>query len=383
VNFVNETGFSANFARAQLFYRDLTLVTVVVKVSFDLGPDGRLSRVAEAEQLPVSEADVVTDLGTLDGDLVPIKPGCDVAILGHARSPRPDVPVDRVRVALSIGPFSRDVIAVGDRTWREDGGGLAPTPPVPFLALPLAYERAFGGSALLDGKRAAPYFANPRGRGYVALREHAVGTALPNIEESDQQLVSWEQAPLPAGMAPLPRESSLRMDTGGFQVDLENELVQLTPMAFSFAHPRMRLERYPEGAAFSLLGATHGGAWQFTVPPARFALALDLGDAHYELPLVSDTLCAFPDHRRFFVVARRALVYQFRPERPRSLRIFAGEAGSGGATTTIDEQRRARSPLVPIGPEASPEALPLPFDALLPLYPLTRIVEHLPLCPSG
>lgn len=85
MNFVNDSGFPATIARAQLLYRDLMLATVVMKASFEVNEDGLVTPVAPEAQLPVSEADVETPLGTIDGDVVPIKPACDVALLGHAR----------------------------------------------------------------------------------------------------------------------------------------------------------------------------------------------------------------------------------------------------------------------------------------------------------
>ena len=109
-----------------------------------------------------------------------------------------------------------------------------------------------------------------------------------------------------------------------------------------------------------------------------------LGDARYDASLVVDTLCLFPDYRRFYLVARRAFVYQFLPQRSRQLTVYAGTPGAGASTvTTIAEERKASAPIVPIVPAASEEALPLSLEALLPLYPLTKLVEALPLYPSG
>lgn len=98
MDFVNETGFAASIARVQLLYKDFLMATVVVKCTFDVGPDGE-ARPA-AEQIAVSEADVEDELGTIDGDIVPLKSCCDVAVLGNAYAPEgapaTAVQVDRV-----------------------------------------------------------------------------------------------------------------------------------------------------------------------------------------------------------------------------------------------------------------------------------------------
>jgi hypothetical protein len=387
VKLTNHSGFPASLTRSQLLYRDLMLATVVVKASFEVQPDGVVTRVPTEAQLPVSEADVTTEFGSIDGDVVPIKPACDVAVLGHARSPRADQPVDRLQLELRVGSFARSVMVIGDRTWIDATPDPRPSAPRPFTTIPLTYDRAYGGSTLAYKQLEAPFAQNPDGRGFLRLREHAAGTPLPNLEEPDQLVKSWEDTPLPAGMAPLPRKSSLRFEGGGFEVDLANELLQLTPAAFSFAHPRMRMSRYEGGQVVELAGAAHGAPWKFQLPSLTFTAVINLGDRCHELPLTIDTLCLFPDHRRFFVGARRACIYELRPARPRSFAVFAGPPshahGAGGPGTTVGEQRRAPAPVVPIVSAMKPDAAPLPFESLLSIYPMTRLLEELPLLASG
>jgi len=380
MDFVNESGFPADLARAGLFYRDLMLATVVVKAAFEVGPDGGVARVDD--QLPVSEADVQTDLGSIDGDVVPVKPGCDFAVLGRAHAPSPDRPVDRLEIDLRAGSFSRRLLVFGDRTWTASGNGFRPSPPQPFTVQPITYAHAFGGVAVHTGKLKGPYGPNGRGKGYVLLKEHVAGTPLPNVEEADQLLSSWDETPMPAGLAPLPRDSSLRMNEG-FAVDLEAQTTQLGPAAFSFSHPRMRLPSYPGGEEVVLKGMRPGLDWKFTLPPLAFHAQVTLGDARYALPLDVDTLCLFPDHGRFYAVARRCFVYQLLPRRTRRIRLATGQAPPGLATTTVKAEQASASPLVRIEPPMARGDLPLPFDLFIGLYPLTRIVEQLPLCPSG
>ncbi|HKQ70796.1 MAG TPA: DUF2169 domain-containing protein [Polyangiaceae bacterium] len=381
MNFQNDSGFPATVARAQLLYRDLMLATVIVKASFDVDPSGQVRPVPAEHQLPVSESDQATALGTIDGDFVPLKPGCDVAFLGHARSPWANVPVQRVDVDIRVGTLRRSLVVFGDRIWVATGTGPQATAPVPFTALPLTYDRAFGGVALAVGKIEMTHPTNPGGRGLVCRSEHAAGTKLPNLEESDQLIGAWNQTPLVAGVAPLPRGSSLRAENA-YHIDADNELVQLAPAAFSSAHPRMRIARYPAGEQVVVHGMTHDRPWVAALPPAQFGLSLTLGDASYQLPLITDTLYVLPDYNRIVVVARRAIVYQILPNRPRVLQVFAGTPPTPSELGSIGQERRAHAPSVAFGPAATPEAMPLPFDAMLALYPLTQVVESLPLCLS-
>ena len=291
----------------------------------------------------MSEADVVTPLGTIDGDIVPLKPGCDLALLGHARSPRADRPVER----QSVDPGGRFLACSfgvrRSRLGRPDG-----RPPShragPIQCYPVDLRSRVRRQRGDGGGQGGPVSAEPRRPWVCSSARERGGNAPPKFEEADQVVTSWEQAPLPGGTGPLPRASSLRLEAGGFGVDLEKELVQLSPAAFSFAHPRMRLVAYPGGATVLVTGVLHDGPWRFTLPGMEFSAALLLGDARYDLPLAVDTLCLFPDYRRFYVVARRAFVYQFLPQRSRQLTVYRGATpGTTGlsATTTIAQERKS------------------------------------------
>jgi hypothetical protein len=378
MDFVNETGFAASIARVQLLYKDLLMATVVVKCTFDVGPDGEVRRAAE--QIDVSEADVADELGTLDGDIVPIKSCLDVAVLGNAyaqdRAPAPMAQVD-----LRLGELQRKLIVYGDRRWERDGGGFRASAPAPFISMPLTYERAFGGSAIWYGTMAGPFADNAKGRGYLKRVDDVEGTLLPNIEEADQLIRSWGDTPLPAALAPLPRTSSLR-GLRGVVVDLEAQTTRLEPAFFTCAHPRMQMASYPAGSTVELRGMCPEGTWSFRLPEVPLSVEVDLGGARYELPLVVDTLVMLPEQRRFYVVCRRALVYQFVARRERRIQVVTHRGDSTPQTlSTIRAARNDDSVGLPIVPED--EDLPIPFELLLRLDPMSELIESLPLCLSA
>jgi len=166
-------------------------------------------------------------------------------------------------------------------------------------------------------------------------------------------------------------------------VDVEAETTRMGPAAFAFAHPRMQLPVYPGGALVETRSLHRRDGWSFVLPTLDLLAEVTLGTARYQLPLVPDTLCILPDYNRFFVVARRALVYQFLPERERSITVTAGPRTEvDRAPSTIQAERESPRPALSLGP-VSTEMLPLPFDELLQLYPLTDLIEALPLCLSG
>jgi hypothetical protein len=248
--------------------------------------------------------------------------------------------------------------------------------PEPFLRLPLTYDRAFGGRAWGEDFGTASG-DNPHGKGFVLLPERIEGSALPNIEEQDQLLTDPMQRPLPAGLAPLPRQSTIRLARGAV-ADPEEGTTRLLPGMFSMAHPRMMLDAYPAGATFQVRGMTPSGSWSFRLPDLRLHVCIDLGDRSHLLRVAVDTLCVFPDYSRFFLVARRALVYQLSPRRRRAITLREGLASAPAKTLgqALADAESGRSFL--------PRDEPLiPFELLRELNPLTDILESLPFCPSG
>src|SRR3954469_21524928 len=94
----NETFLHCHISRTQLFYADLLQALVVVKGTFDIGPDGQ-AHPAE-EQQKVLEQDTETAFGTLEVETIPQKAWCDVALLGAAHATPPGAKVRQMDVSL-------------------------------------------------------------------------------------------------------------------------------------------------------------------------------------------------------------------------------------------------------------------------------------------
>src|SRR4051794_38263794 len=122
MDLINTTPFPADIARATLPYRDLMLATVVAKCGFEVSPDGEVSAVAD--QAVVQEEDLPTPYGTLDGDIVPIKLGCDFAVMGCARALPPGRAATKLDVRLRVGDLMRDWSVFGDRRWTRTALGF-------------------------------------------------------------------------------------------------------------------------------------------------------------------------------------------------------------------------------------------------------------------
>jgi hypothetical protein len=159
---------------------------VAVKGTFDIKPSGETA-IAEEQVEPLLVPEYHGDLGTssvrYDADLVAPKPTTDVLINGTAYAPggRPSADflvsgrVDRVHKVLRV---------LGNRTWRQ--GLLRPKPSEaePVAAVPITYERAYGGYDPTDpdlkNHRLDP--RNPVGRGVFGPARDREGEPLHNFE---------------------------------------------------------------------------------------------------------------------------------------------------------------------------------------------------------
>lgn len=283
-------------------------------------------------QEEVSEEDTETDYGHMDADAVPIKDGCDLFVLGSAYAPKQKEPVSSMYVSIKVGDHKREFKICGDRYWQKRMGSLSPSQPVPFEKISLTYQHAFGGAAepiappdsnLPEGLTTT-FQDNPLGCGFVLQKALAPGVKLPNIESAGGLIVKWDDHPVPAGIAPLPRVSSLR-SSRGYVADEETKKLTIEPAAFLSCHPDMHMANYPAMQRVHIVGMRADGDWKFTLPSIHLSLKVSLGSAQYQIPMIPDTICLIPEENRFFVVSRRALVYQFVPERKRSITVCTGE----------------------------------------------------------
>jgi hypothetical protein len=380
MQFINDTEYAGCTARAILHYKDLMMQMVLLKCTFLADGSGAL-RPAPEQDL-VIDKDVQSDFGFIESEMVPVKKGCDVAVFGQAHAPG-GRPTESMEVSLKIGSdLQRRLVVTGDRAWSKAGRDFRATAPQPFVTMPLTYDRAYGGAALVQDSLVGPYPDNPEGRGFVALPEHVEGILLPNVEEADQLVKDWKQQPMPGGFAPLSRAMASR-NQRGMHVDLEKRTSKMSAEAFSGGHPRMSMAKYPAGSTVELMGMTPDGRWTFTLPRLEFAVQVTLGERHYSLPMTPDTLYLFPEQRKLTVIARRTLIYHLVKERKRTTRVMAGSAAAADQPTTITALREKPRAECPIECAESEAEMGISLDWLRAIHPLTEIIEQLPVCVSS
>lgn len=155
---------------------------VAVKATYTINPDGAVA-LADEQIEPLLAPEYTGDPGRsslrYDAELVSPKPTTDILVNGTAYAPGARPSVD-FPVSMAVGPVRKTLRVRGNRRWRDGGASK----PEPVSALPIVYERAYGGydSAAPDPTHHVLDSRNPVGCGLPTGSRGCVGATLPNFE---------------------------------------------------------------------------------------------------------------------------------------------------------------------------------------------------------
>jgi len=276
-----------------------TFLSVITKGTFELKNVPGPARWSKG-QLPLFAEDQPFDpeqtggLLKFESDLVPFKPRSDIILVGRAHAPHGRL-TKSVEVDVEVGDCRRRLLVFGDRMWSFPSDQADAIPyvvgPAEFLEMPLTYARAFGGidktAALRPDARgtAKPWCErNYHGRGFCAERTVAAidKTPLPNIEDPDDRIRTWDSHPKPVGCGFFPRNSKPRSDWFGTYDDTwKSERAPRLPADFRFdayngADPSLQVSPYLVGNEPGALSnvTPGGGRIQFQLPGFRPVVTL-------------------------------------------------------------------------------------------------------------
>ena len=285
---------------------------VIVKATLALRP-----RLALAPaQIPVTLADEY-HADPADSSLKQVselhigKPGTDVLLVGRAWAPEGQA-VAETWVRVAVAEQQKTIRVLGDRSWRHDG---TPTAPEPFEAMPLVWERAFGGIQQLPDRLLAEE-RNPVGVGFTGTRSAAelVGHPLPNLEDPTTPLEQVGQRGTPVCLAPcaahwLPR----RAFAGTYDEHWQRTRAPYLPVDFDprflmCAASETAFGRYLQGGEpVEIRGATPDGPLSFSLPAAHLEVEVRIGGA-VERPTANlETVLLEPDENRLCLTWRAGL----------------------------------------------------------------------------
>ncbi|HVY48257.1 MAG TPA: DUF2169 domain-containing protein [Minicystis sp.] len=224
----NRTPLSAYVAVTDADQQKERLGLLVAKATFTFA-EGQ-AELETQHPLPVQLEDGAHAHGVLPCEVVPRHTNAfELGAIAAAYSEE-EAPVARRDVAITIGAERRELVVFGDRRWEPDAtGALSPGAPEPFTRMPIAWDRALGGSASVEIDEESflelRHPLNPAGRG--ARLDHLVDAVardlgvqpprptwtrdlrMPNVESKASPLERYGDEPLPVCWAPVPSSSPL------------------------------------------------------------------------------------------------------------------------------------------------------------------------------
>lgn len=293
--------------------------TVVLKASFTVAEDGQCRPDDEQSALVYADehyGDPGTTSTAHECDFVPHKPRIDILVHGSAiASQRRSV--TELEVALAGPGLDKRALVTGERTWVRRLAGIGPSPPRPFEAMPLVWDRAFGGSDLSSSKpaRHASELRNLVGVGFHVNGDAATieGTPLPNIERPAATMRAWSDKPEPIGFGPVGRGWSPRIHLAGtYDQRWFEEVRPFLPTDFDVRYFQaapldQQLAELSPGAVFECKNMCERGKFVARLPVLWVPVLFRFADRNVSAPLVHDTVILEPDRRRIIVVGRASV----------------------------------------------------------------------------
>jgi len=311
----NRTPFPAHLFRTTID-DDRLAAAVIARVTFDV-EDG-ICTVAPEQVWQVSPGPWEGPHGPMEGDDVFVRGGVDLLVFGHARPPS-GVPTDALTVAVEVGAFRRALWVYGNRVWERDAGDLRPSSPEPFSAMPLHLSHAFGGKDSWDGLD-VPFPDNPDGKGFYLSEEAALGGPLPNLEDPQAPIQSWQDQPGPVGLGLCPGGFGKRLEN--FVFSEEGLLQEIRPAFFNAAFPEMILPSLTPGETVFLHGVSEDGLVRVEVPDLDLEVRLTFGDeVTLHTPRI-DQIGIEADLARVFITLRYAFRYTMHPHQIRCCELI-------------------------------------------------------------
>lgn len=322
MEFINSTKMQAGYTMGvDVSARESIVVAVKGTFGFPKHPNDRPALLEQ--QAPLVMSDTFSGAPGFSApiyevDYSPIKPLCDVILIGSAYSPSDKV-VTQIQVGMRVGKLIKTFMVVGNRHWEIGlSGTISPYTPQPFQHLPISYDVAFGGvdNFHADKEKHTAYMLNPVGKGYHQELDNylVAGTPLPNTEELNNPVRTPSANYLPMAFGVLGRSWQPRLPYAGTYDEawLANEFPFLPKdfdtRYFQSAPPDQQIP-YPKGGEeVVLVNLTPNGRIQFYLPQIDVPVTFfrRKGEPH-QTQAVLDTIVIEPDEQTFSLTWRASL----------------------------------------------------------------------------
>jgi len=308
----NNTPFAAN--TALLPNEDgIDTLYIVVRATFNIGEQWTLVDT----QPPPAEADEYWDEPENSSiqhtsDYHTGKSNSDIIMLGHAFSPDKKE-VRQMDVSLTVGQVHKTIRVFGDRQWQN--GRISP--PQPFRTMAMTYEKAYGGTHIVDEKITATETRNPVGCGFSGQRkpEEMNGLPLPNLEDPDDLINDPAQQPTPACFAAsAPHWSPRSGFAGTYDEDWKTQRLPYLPTDFdrrffSMAHTDLIYPGFLQGGEPVEITHMHlhKHLLKFTIPVVKLRSTVIVAGSSQQPEFNLETLTIEPNRLTLSMVWRAAM----------------------------------------------------------------------------
>jgi hypothetical protein len=292
---------------------------VVVKGTFDVGDDGQPKPGEKQEPLVLTDVHHGDPAGTsikYECEFAMFKPRADVIVNGQAYAPK-GKPVQELTVALEVGSTRKEIRVVGDRHWERGILGFTASEPVPFLTMPLVYERAFGGSDQThhNPKHHGAELRNTIGVGFHLnpAPETIEGQPLPNLEHPRKSMRTWSDTPPPVGYGVVGRNWQPRLKFAGTYDDRwRNDRFpflpeDFDPQYFQSAPLDQQVSHFEGDEVIRCVNMTASERFEVHVPRFDLPLVYRFRDRDVEATPRLDTFILEPDRNRVLAVWRASV----------------------------------------------------------------------------
>jgi hypothetical protein len=300
----NTTGMQAGISvAADKDARDYCVV--VVKGTFTTSPRGELTLAEEQRPLIAADehhGDPATTSIRYECDFSLEKPLTDVVVVGKAVSPSGQR-VKQLGVRLEVQQRKKDLLVLGERRWIRSLGSVFPSNPVPFLEMPLTFERAFGGQDESRGPGCASVeLRNPVGIGFHPHRSavQIEGTPVPNLEHPDRMISSPRDRLDPIGLGSVGRAWAPRIAYAGtYDARWREERAPFLPTDFDLryfqsAPTDQQFPHFRGGEQLRCINMASAPVVQYAIPSLRVPITFHFTDRTIEQLGVLDTVILEP-----------------------------------------------------------------------------------------
>lgn len=272
----NDTPFTAAmFAFPDRHGTDV--LCVAMKATYDIKSEIKIA----GEQLPIIKEDTYwgepgESSMKYPNEVTPEKPGTDVILIGEACAPEGNL-AREMFVGISAAGRKLVMKIFGDRYWKKGLLSTKPSDPEPFERMPIVYERAYGGTHMIDEKagKILSELRNPIGKGFAGKRgsDELEEIGVPNIEDPQCLMKSPSNKGKPVGYGAIaqnwqPRVSYMGTYDEAWQKKRAPFLPEdFDPIHFHAAHPDLIFSgRLKGGEPFIINGMSPRGKKAFNLP---------------------------------------------------------------------------------------------------------------------